>query len=113
MTADMALDAALRTRVFPNTRLSANANLLVMPNLDSAHIAFNMARVIADGVTVGPILMGTAKPIHVLTASATARRLVNMTAFAVVDAQQAEKQRELFNGDSQKDPAALPEIADE
>ena len=62
-------------------------NLLVMPNLDSAHITFNFARIISDSVTVGPILMGLDYPAHVLTPSASVRRVINMTAFAVVEAQ--------------------------
>ncbi|MEJ8569741.1 NADP-dependent malic enzyme [Elongatibacter sediminis] len=92
MTADMALDETYRRHVFPNSRLSGPANLLVMPNLDSAHIAFNFARMISNGVTVGPILLGARQPAHVLTPSASARRLVNMTALAVVEAQLMEKQ---------------------
>ena len=95
MTADMALDAEYRKRVFPNSRLRGPANLLVMPDLDAAHIAFNLSRMIGHGVTVGPILMGTARPAHILTASATVRRVVNMTAIAAVDAQRfAARQRE-------------------
>ncbi len=91
MTADMALDENYRKSVFPNSRLRGPANLLVMPNLDSAHIAYNMARVISNGITVGPILLGVGRPAHVLTPSATARRIVNMTAIAVVEAQVHEK----------------------
>jgi malate dehydrogenase (oxaloacetate-decarboxylating)(NADP+) len=87
MTADMALDEGYRKHVFPNSRLRGPANLLVMPNLDSAHIAYNLARVISNGVTVGPILLGVGAPAHVLTPSASARRIVNMTALAVVEAQ--------------------------
>jgi malate dehydrogenase (oxaloacetate-decarboxylating)(NADP+) len=95
MTADMALDAEYRTRVFPTSRLHGPANLLVMPDLDAAHIAFNLSRMVGHGVTVGPILMGTARPAHILTASATVRRVVNMTAIAAVDAQRfAARQRE-------------------
>ena len=91
MTADMALDENYRKSVFPNSRLRGPANLLVMPNLDSAHIAYNLARVISNGVTVGPMLLGVGLPAHVLTPSATARRIVNMTAIAVVEAQIHEK----------------------
>ncbi len=87
MSADMALDPDLRKRVFPNSRLQGPANLLVMPDLGAAHIAYNLARVASHGVTVGPILMGTARPAHILNASATVRRVVNMTAIAAVDAQ--------------------------
>lgn len=87
MSADMALTESYRKEAFPNSRLKGRANLLVMPDLDSAHIAFNLSRVIANGVSIGPILMGAAKPVHVLQPSATVRRVVNMTALAVVDAQ--------------------------
>jgi malate dehydrogenase (oxaloacetate-decarboxylating)(NADP+) len=87
MAADMALSSAYREQEFPNSRLKGPANLLVMPNLDSAHITFNFARVVSDAVTIGPILMGLDYPAHVLTPSATARRVVNMSAFAVLEAQ--------------------------
>jgi malate dehydrogenase (oxaloacetate-decarboxylating)(NADP+) len=91
MTADMALDENYRKVVFPSSRLRGPANLLVMPNLDSAHIAYNLARAISNGITVGPMLLGVGLPAHVLTPSATARRIVNMTAIAVVEAQIHEK----------------------
>ncbi|MDX1460059.1 MAG: NADP-dependent malic enzyme [Xanthomonadales bacterium] len=87
MPADMALSQAYREKVFPNSRLRGPANLLVMPDLDSAHIAFNLSRVVGKGVTVGPILMGARKSVHVLSPSASVRRVVNMTAIAAVDAQ--------------------------
>jgi malate dehydrogenase (oxaloacetate-decarboxylating)(NADP+) len=87
MHGDAALDAVLRTRVFPNSRLKGEANLLVMPTLDAANIAFNLLRVATgDGITVGPILLGSALPAHILTPSATVRRIVNMTALSVVEA---------------------------
>ena len=87
MQGDAALDAVLRTRVFPNARLRGEANLLVMPTLDAANIAYNLLRVATgDGITVGPILLGSALPAHILTSSATVRRIVNMTALSVVDA---------------------------
>jgi malate dehydrogenase (oxaloacetate-decarboxylating)(NADP+) len=88
MTADMALDEELRRQVFPNSKLRGRANLLVAPDIASAHISFNLARMLSNSVTVGPILLGVGKPAHVLTSSATERRVVNMTAIAVVDAQQ-------------------------
>ncbi|NKI35641.1 NADP-dependent malic enzyme [Wenzhouxiangella sp. XN79A] len=87
MRADAALMPKVRERVFPNSMLTGQANLFVMPDQDAAHIAFNMARVIGKGVNVGPILMGAGRPAHVLTPSATVRRVVNMTAIAVFDAQ--------------------------
>ena len=88
MPADMALSEFYRKLVLPDSSLHGRANLLIMPDLDSAHIAFNLARVLTEGVTIGPILMGGGKPAHVLSPSATVRRLVNMTAIAVVEAQQ-------------------------
>lgn len=87
MRADAALMPNIRERIFPNSMLKGPANLFVMPDQDAAHIAFNMARVIGKGVNVGPILMGAGRPAHVLTPSATVRRVVNMTAIAVFDAQ--------------------------
>ncbi|MFC3650150.1 NADP-dependent malic enzyme [Dyella humi] len=87
MQGDTAWDEEIRRRIFPNTTLSGRANLFVMPNLDTANIAYNMVRVMTDGVAVGPILMGVDKPAHILTPSSTVRRVVNMTAIAVVDAQ--------------------------
>jgi malate dehydrogenase (oxaloacetate-decarboxylating)(NADP+) len=87
---EMHMDAALmedmRQRIFPNSRLTGRANLLVLPNLDAANSTYNLLRVMGDGVGIGPILMGLAKSAHVLTPSATARRIVNMTAIAAVDA---------------------------
>ena len=73
--------------MFPDSRLTGRANLLVMPNLDAANTAYNLTRVMTDGVGIGPMLMGMAKPAHVLTTSATVRRVVNMTAIAAVEAQ--------------------------
>jgi malate dehydrogenase (oxaloacetate-decarboxylating)(NADP+) len=87
MHGDAALDEQIRMDAFPNSRLSGQANLLVMPNLDAANIAFNLLKTAAgDNLTVGPILLGPAKPAHVLTPTATVRRIVNMTALTVVDA---------------------------
>lgn len=87
MPADMALSQAFRKQEFPNSRLQGPANLLVMPDLDSAHITFNFSRIVSDAVTVGPILMGLKHPAHVLSPSASVRRVINMTAFAVMEAQ--------------------------
>jgi malate dehydrogenase (oxaloacetate-decarboxylating)(NADP+) len=87
MQGDAALSQEIRDRVFPNARLKGEANLLVMPTLDAANIAFNLLKTAAgDGITVGPILLGVARPVHILTPSATVRRIVNMTALTVVDA---------------------------
>jgi malate dehydrogenase (oxaloacetate-decarboxylating)(NADP+) len=86
MHADAALSEAIRDRVMPDSTLSGVANLLVMPNLDSANIAFNLVKAAADGLPVGPLLLGMSKPAHVLVPSVTARGIVNMTALAVVEA---------------------------
>ncbi|HEY9112155.1 MAG TPA: NADP-dependent malic enzyme [Rhodanobacteraceae bacterium] len=87
MQADVALDPDLRSRVFPNSRLTGRANVFVFPNLAAANAAFNITRSMSDGVVIGPILMGVAKPAHVLTPQATVRRVVNMSAIACVEAQ--------------------------
>ena len=87
MHADTAMNPGVRERLFPNSRLTGSANVFVCPNLDAANIAFNMTRVMTDGVVLGPILMGLSKPAHVLTAAATVRRVFNMTALACVEAQ--------------------------
>ena len=81
---DAAVSAAVRAQVFPHSRLTGDANLLVMPNLDAANIAFNLLKVLAgDGITIGPVLLGAAKSVHILTNTATVRRIVNMSALAV------------------------------
>lgn len=91
MHADAALDAALRLRVFPNARMRDDANLLIFPTLDAANIAFNLLKTATgQGMTIGPILLGAARPVHVLTPSATVRRIINMTALAAVEAANAE-----------------------
>jgi malate dehydrogenase (oxaloacetate-decarboxylating)(NADP+) len=87
MHGDSALSKADRDRVFPHSRLKGEANLLIMPNLDAANIAYQMTKIMADALPVGPILVGAARPAHILTPSVTARGIVNMTAFAVVEAQ--------------------------
>jgi len=87
MHGDAALDEQIRLAAFPNSRLKGVANLLVMPTLDAANISFNLLKTAAgDNLTVGPVLLGAAKPAHVLTPTATVRRIVNMTALTVVDA---------------------------
>jgi malate dehydrogenase (oxaloacetate-decarboxylating)(NADP+) len=87
MQADAAWNEDLRLRMFPHSKLKGRANLVVMPNLSSANIAYNMVRVMTDGVAIGPILMGVASPAHILTPASTVRRVVNMTAIAAVEAQ--------------------------
>jgi malate dehydrogenase (oxaloacetate-decarboxylating)(NADP+) len=91
MHGDAALSEEVRLKAFPNSRLKGGANLLIMPTLDAANISFNLMKVVGgSGITVGPILLGAARAVHVLTPSATVRRIINMTALAVVDAQQYE-----------------------
>ncbi|MEN5082500.1 NADP-dependent malic enzyme [Bosea sp. TWI1241] len=87
MEASTALVASMRDRVLPSSRLKGIANVLIFPNLDAANIGYQFARVLSDALPVGPILMGTAKPVHILTSSVTARGVVNMTAVAVAEAQ--------------------------
>jgi malate dehydrogenase (oxaloacetate-decarboxylating)(NADP+) len=87
MHGDVALDGAARTALMPNSSLQGDANLLVMPNIDAANIAYNLLKTAAGGnIAIGPVLLGAAKPVHVLTASTTVRRIVNMTALTVADA---------------------------
>jgi malate dehydrogenase (oxaloacetate-decarboxylating)(NADP+) len=89
MHGDAALLPDLRERIFPNSRLKGEANVLIMPNLDAANIAYQMSKVLADALPVGPILIGAARPAHILTPSTTARGVINMTAVSVVEAQAA------------------------
>ncbi len=87
MQGDTAWDEVLREKIMPGSTLKGRANLFVLPNLEAANIAYNLVRVFTDGVAIGPILMGISKPVHILTNSATPRRVVNITAIAAVDAQ--------------------------
>jgi len=87
MHGDTALSDEIRQRVFPRSRMRGEANLLVMPTLDAANISFNLLKIASsENVTIGPILLGAARPVHILTPSATVRRIVNMTALTVADA---------------------------
>jgi malate dehydrogenase (oxaloacetate-decarboxylating)(NADP+) len=87
MHGDAALDAEARANVMPNSSLGGEANLLVFPNIDAANIAYNLLKTAAGGnIAIGPVLLGADKPVHILTASATVRRIVNMTALTVADA---------------------------
>jgi malate dehydrogenase (oxaloacetate-decarboxylating)(NADP+) len=87
MHGDTALDGHARQKQMPDTTLIGDANLLVLPNLDSANIAYNLLKTAAGGnIAIGPVLLGAAKPVHILTASTTVRRIVNMTALTVADA---------------------------
>ena len=87
MHGDVALDGAARAAVMPRTTLVGDANLLVLPNIDAANISYNLLKTAAGGgIAIGPVLLGAAKPVHILTASATVRRIVNMSALTVADA---------------------------
>jgi len=87
MHGDAALSEEIRRQVFPNSQLKGQANLLIMPTLDAANIAFNLIKTAAgDGLTVGPLLLGAARPVHILTPTATVRRIVNVTALLSVEA---------------------------
>jgi len=87
MHGDLALDSTARHALMPRSTLAGDANLLVLPNIDAANIAYNLLKVTAGGnIAVGPALLGAANPVHILTASTTVRRIVNMTALTVADA---------------------------
>jgi malate dehydrogenase (oxaloacetate-decarboxylating)(NADP+) len=90
MHGDAALDMDIRTQIFPNSRLRDEANLLIFPTLDAANISYNLLKTAAGaGMTIGPILLGAKRPVHILTPTATVRRIVNMTALTVVEAGQS------------------------
>ena len=92
MHGDAALSEDVRKQSFPNSRLKGDANLLIMPTLDAANISFNLLKTVGGaGITIGPILLGCAKPVHIVTPQATVRRIINMTTLAVVDAQELAK----------------------
>ena len=87
MHGDVALDGKARLKLMPRTTLAGDANLLVLPNIDAANISYNLLKTAAGGnIAIGPVLLGAAKPVHILTPSATVRRIVNMTALTVADA---------------------------
>jgi malate dehydrogenase (oxaloacetate-decarboxylating)(NADP+) len=87
MQGDTALLEEMRRRIFPNSRLKGTANLLVMPTLDAGNIAYTLLRVLGEGLSVGPMLLGAARPAHVLTPAVTVRGIVNMSVFTAVHAQ--------------------------
>jgi malate dehydrogenase (oxaloacetate-decarboxylating)(NADP+) len=88
MHGDVALDGQARHKLMPSSTLSGDANLLVLPNIDAANIAYNLLKTAAGGgIAIGPVLLGAAQPVHILTPSATVRRIVNMTALTVADAE--------------------------
>jgi malate dehydrogenase (oxaloacetate-decarboxylating)(NADP+) len=87
MHGDMALDSTLRRAAMPDSPLKHDANLLVLPNIEAANISYNLLKSAAgNGIAIGPVLLGCARPVEILTASATVRRIVNMTALCVVKA---------------------------
>jgi len=87
MHGDTALDYDLLKSIMPGSALKSSANLLVLPNIDAANIAYNLLKTAAgNGVAIGPVMLGCAKPVHILTATATVRRIINMTALCVLDA---------------------------
>ncbi len=95
MHGDVALDAAQRRELMPDSTLQGDATLLVAPGIDAANISYNLLKVAAGGnIAIGPILLGAAQPVHILTASTTVRRIVNMTALAVVDANTLASERQ-------------------
>ena len=87
MHGDSALSEAIRKRLYPNTSFDGEANLLIMPNLDAANITYNIVKRVTGATSIGPILLGVAKPVHILTPSVTSRGVVNISALAVLDAQ--------------------------
>jgi malate dehydrogenase (oxaloacetate-decarboxylating)(NADP+) len=93
MHGDAALVEAIRDRAVADSRLSGTANLLVMPSLDAANIAFTLLKAASDGLPVGPMLLGMSKPIHVVVPSVTARGIVNLSALAVLEAQELHARR--------------------
>ena len=96
MQADVALNEAIRKRVFPNSQLHGQANLLVFANVEAANTAFNLLRTLGDGISIGPMLVGGGKAAHILTPSVTSQGLLNMSALAVVDAQSRDSAPQLF-----------------
>jgi malate dehydrogenase (oxaloacetate-decarboxylating)(NADP+) len=91
MHADAALSEEIRSWVMLNSRLRGTANLWILPNLDAANIAYNLLKMLGGGVSVGPILVGASKPVHIITNTATVRGIINMTALSVVEAQELER----------------------
>jgi malate dehydrogenase (oxaloacetate-decarboxylating)(NADP+) len=91
MQADAALSEHIRNELFPHSKLTGDANVLIMPTLDAANVSYNTIKVLGSAISIGPILLGAAQPAHIVTPSATVRGLVNMTAVAVVGANEAEQ----------------------
>lgn len=98
MRADAALTEELRQKLLPNSVLKGSANLLIMPNIEAAKIAYDLIKVLGDAITIGPVLLGLKQPAHIMTPSATVRRMINTSTIAVVDAQNlddAKKEQDL------------------
>ncbi|MDO8693090.1 MAG: phosphate acyltransferase, partial [Sheuella sp.] len=94
MHADSALSESIRMASYPDSTLKGSANLLITPNLDTGNVTYNLLKMTGShGVAMGPVLLGAARPVHILTTSATVRRVVNMTALAVVNAQLESEKR--------------------
>lgn len=99
MHGDCALDPAVRDAILPDSTLRGSANLLVMPGIDAANIAYNLLKTaVGNGTAIGPILLGCASPVHILTPSSTVRRIVNMTALAVVEAEDGRRRGAATSG---------------
>ncbi|MEJ6067206.1 NADP-dependent malic enzyme, partial [Psychrobacter sp. 16-Bac2893] len=94
MQGDAALDEHIRANDLPSSNLKGSANLLILPTLDASNIAFNLLKTATGSASIGPILLGASKPVHILTPSATARRVVNMTALAVTEAQDLDNEKQ-------------------
>jgi malate dehydrogenase (oxaloacetate-decarboxylating)(NADP+) len=92
MQADAALSESIRHELFPHSKLTGDANVLIMPGLDAANIAYNAIKVLGAAISIGPMLLGAAQPAHIVTPAATVRGLVNMTALAVVGSNEAGQQ---------------------
>lgn len=99
MNADTALDSAIRENLMPNSKLKGSANLLVMPSLESANITYNTVKVLTDSITIGPMLLGVAKPANILTPAATARSIVNITALTCAEAGEDDQQSDALKRD--------------
>ncbi|MDC9701815.1 MAG: NADP-dependent malic enzyme [Alphaproteobacteria bacterium] len=96
MHADAALSTIIRGRIFPHSEMRGPANVLIMPNIDAAHIAFTTAKVLTEGLSIGPMLLGMKQPCHIVSSSITVRGLVNMAAIAAVDAQYHDSEQSLL-----------------
>jgi malate dehydrogenase (oxaloacetate-decarboxylating)(NADP+) len=93
MHGDAAVSEEIREAIFPQSKLKGVANLLVMPTLDAANISFNLLKVLSDGLSIGPMLLGAQRPVHIMTPSVTVRGIVNISAIACVDAQARDEGR--------------------